>query len=329
MDASVTVSIIVPVRNEEDNVVALHSEVAHALRGMDRRYELIVVDDGSTDATFNRLTELATRDSRVKIIRLRRNYGQTTALQAGIDAAAGEVIVTMDGDRQNDPADIPRLLHRLSEGFDAVLGVRRHRQDGLLLRRLPSLCGNLLIRTVSGVTVADLGCALKAVRADILRELDLYGEMHRYLAILLHVAGAQWVELDTHHRPRTAGKTKYGLDRTVRVLLDLITVSYLIHWSTSPMRLFGRFGVAAGAIALISGAATLLMKLRGTDMTGNPLLLLTVLSVFAMLQLLTLGILGEVCSRIHQFSRRRPAYAVRETRNLATLPGVLRLDEAA
>lgn len=329
MTPPVTLSIVVPVRNEEGNVVPLHTEVSHALQGTGWHYELILVDDGSTDATFDRLSELATGDSGVRVIRLRRNYGQTTALQAGIDAAAGDVIVTMDGDRQNDPADIPRLLRKLDEGFDAVLGVRRQRQDGLLLRRLPSLCGNLLIRTVSGVNVADLGCAMKAVRADFLRELDLYGEMHRYLAVLLHVAGARWVELDTHHRPRTAGKTKYGLDRTLRVLLDLITVSYLIHWSTSPMRLFGRFGVTAGAVALISGAGTLLMKFRGTDMTGNPLLLLTVLSVFAMLQLFTLGILGEVCSRIHHLSRRRPSYAFRETLNFTTRPSVLRIDDAA
>lgn len=329
MDGSAILSVILPVRNEEGNIVPLHAELMQVLRHSNTLFELIFVDDGSTDQTFQRLCELAARHPNLRILRLRRNYGQTTALQAGIDAAAGQIIVTMDGDRQNDPADIPRLIQKLAEGYDAVLGVRRSRQDGLLLRRIPSMVGNLLVRSVSGVPVSDLGCALKAVRADFLREVDLYGEMHRYLAVLLHVAGARWVEIETHHRPRIAGVTKYGIDRTVRVLLDLVTISYLIHWSGSPMRLFGRFGVLAGLIAMISGTATLLMKYRGTDMTGNPLLLLTVLSIFAMLQLMTLGILGEICSRIHHLSRRRPAYSIRDARNLPTLPSVLRIDDAA
>ncbi|MFM8477206.1 MAG: glycosyltransferase family 2 protein [Planctomycetaceae bacterium] len=322
-------SIVVPVRNEEGNVIPLHGEITRVLGGLKQEYELIVVDDGSTDGTFGCLSELALADSRLRVIRLRRNYGQTTALQAGIDVASGEVIVTMDGDRQNDPADIPHLLSRLAEGFDVVLGVRQSRQDGFLLRRLPSVLGNFLIRAVSRVPITDLGCALKAVRADFLRELDLYGEMHRYLAVLLHISGARWTEVATHHRQRLSGRTKYGLDRTVRVLLDLITILYLIHWSASPMRLFGRFGVLAGLVSIFSGVLTLFMKFQGTDMTGNPLLLLTVLSIFAMLQLLTLGILGEVCSRIHHLSRRRPSYAIRETRNLSAVPAVLRLGEAA
>lgn len=311
------VSVVVPVKNEEGNVRELHREISEAMHSTGRSFEIIFVDDGSTDRTFAQLKLCAAADPLCRVLRLRRNYGQTVAMKAGIDAAAGEVIVTLDGDRQNDPADIPDMLNRLDEGFDVVLGVREVRQDALLHRRLPSIIANRLFSFVSGVRCSDLGCALKAIRTSFLTDIELYGEMHRYLGVLLQHAGARCAELKTHHRPRVSGKTKYGLDRTVRVLLDLLVVKYRLQWFNSPMRLFGSFGMASLALSFVAACCTVLMKLRGIDMTGNPLLLLTVMAGFAALQLFSLGILSEVCARVYFHASRRSGYAVAEQLNAA------------
>jgi len=316
-----SVSAVIPVYNEQENVRPAYEGVIRALEPLGRPCEIVFVDDGSTDATFARLAELAESDSRVKLVRLRRNFGQTAALQAGIHHAAGGVIVTLDGDLQNDPADIPAMLEKLDEGYDVVYGWRKDRRDRWLTRRLPSQLANWLIARVTGFPAHDLGCALKAIRRSIAEDLELYGEMHRFIAILAHWQGARCFEMVTRHHARRHGKAKYGLGRTLRVVLDLMTVKFMLRWFASPMKLFGMIGLVFGGLAGLSGLATLAMKLAGgVDMTGNPLLLLTVFSVIAATQFLSLGLLGEVCVRIYYQGRNRQSYAVAERRNLEDGP---------
>ena len=308
------ISIVVPVYNELDNVRILHDELSSILAVMfpdddASSWEIVFVDDGSTDGTVERLAELCKSDERTKLVKFRRNYGQTAALQAGFDHASGEIIVTLDGDLQNDPADIPRMVAKLDEGFDLIHGWRKNRQDKWLTRRLPSKVANWIISSVTGVPINDLGCTLKAIRREIAEELELYGEMHRFIPILGYERGARIAELVTNHRPRRFGESKYGLSRTVRVVLDLLTVKFMSDYLASPMKLFGRLGLGCWAVAGLSLSATVLMKLvSAVDMTGNPMLLLAVLSAMAGLQLVSLGILGELNTRIYFDRHRRRPY---------------------
>jgi len=311
------VSIVVPVMNESESVVPLYEEVRAALEQTDRSWELLFVDDGSTDSTRGVIREIAESDQRVALVILRRNYGQTAAMQAGIEHAAGEVIVTIDGDLQNDPQDIPMMLEKLDEGFDLIHGWRKNRQDAFLNRKLPSLLANRLISRVTGFPIHDLGCTLKAMRAEFARELELYGDMHRFIPILASARGARCAEVVTRHRERQFGTTKYGIGRTIRVLLDLITIKFMLDFFDKPMRLFGRlglFGLAAGAI---SGIVTVAMKfLSGVDMTGNPLLLMTVLSTLLGAQFICIGLIGEVIVRSYYGARNSRHYGVRECVNV-------------
>jgi glycosyltransferase involved in cell wall biosynthesis len=311
-----SISIVVPICNELDNLSPLYQQLAAVLPSIGRPWEIVFVDDGSTDGSSERLKEFAARDERVKVVRFRRNYGQTAALQAGIQQAAGEIIVTLDGDLQNDPLDIPTLVHKLDEGYDLVHGWRKLRHDTLLTRKIPSKIANRLISWVTGFPIHDLGCTLKAMRREIAGELELYGEMHRFIPILAHQRGARCVEVVTRHHPRRFGQTKYGLSRTVRVILDLITVKYMLDYFASPMKLFGRFGLACFAVALMSGLAATGMKLAAEhDLSGNPLTLLAVLGTMAAIQFFSLGLLGEVSARIYYGQARRQNYAVRELIN--------------
>jgi glycosyltransferase involved in cell wall biosynthesis len=295
------------------------------MRGLGRRYEIVLVDDGSRDGTTARLREIAASDPCVKAVLLRSNFGQTAALSAGLRHATGDSVVTLDGDLQNDPADIPMLLARLDEGYDFVHGWRKHRQDALVLRKIPSRIANRLIAKVTGVAVHDLGCALKAMRGEIARELRLYGDMHRFITILAARNGARCCEVVTRHHPRRHGTSKYGLSRTVRVILDLITVYYLTRHLRSPMRLFGGAGLACGGVGAAALAGTIGMKLMGgIDMTGNPLLLLTVLSAMLGVQFFALGLLGELGTRIFYEVRGGDPYAIRETLNLDIPEATLR-----
>jgi glycosyltransferase involved in cell wall biosynthesis len=309
-------SVIVPVKDERDNLGPLHERLSAALIGTD--YELVFVDDGSADDTFARLDALAARDDRVKVVCLRRNYGQTAALLAGIDHSRGDVIVTMDGDLQNDPADIPALLAKLAEGYDVVLGRRANRQDGFLIRKLPSLAANWLIRTVTKVPFRDFGCTLRAMRRDQAEALPLYGEMHRFVPALALQHGAKIAQIPVRHHPRTAGKTKYNLTRTVRVLLDLITVTFLSGYLTRPMHFLGTIGLGLMALGGVSLAATVVMKwTQHIFMTGNPLLLLSVTLELMGIQFILMGLLGEVLTRTYFESQGKTPYAVRTTRNLS------------
>ncbi len=314
-----SVSVVVPVCNEEENVRLLWTRLDTTMVRWGAPYELIFVDDGSSDGTASELRILAAADPHVKVLILRRNFGQTAAMQAGIQAAQHDVVVTMDGDLQNEPSDIPMMLTTLKQGFDLVHGWRRRRQDTFLNRRLPSLVANWLISKTTRFPIHDLGCSLKAIRREIAQELELYGEMHRFIPILAHQRGARCTEVEVQHHARRFGKTKYGISRTVRVILDLLTVKYLLDYYASPMKLFGRFGLAGIATAMMSGIATLAMKLLGqVDMTGNPLLLLSVISAVIGVQFFSLGLLGEVCARIYYTSQPKQNYAIREQLNIAS-----------
>ncbi len=311
------VSIIVPLYNEHENVELCYRALTEVMEKTAWKYEIVMVDDGSTDGTTQRLAEIADRDPRVKVIEFRRNFGQTAAMRAGLDYAEGECIVTLDGDLQNEPADIPMMIEKLNEGYDLVHGWRKERQDAFLNRRLPSKIANWIISRVTGFPVRDLGCTLKAIRREIAMDLSLYGEMHRFIPIMAHWQGARSVEVVTRHHPRRFGESKYGIWRTVRVVLDLITVKYMICHAVSPMRLFGGVGLLLIALSGFAGSTTVGMKmLGGVDMTGNPLLLLTVVAGLAAIQFFGLGLLGEVSTRIYHECQGEKPYRVRSVRNV-------------
>ena len=311
-------SIVVPVYDEVDNILPLYGQLNDVLLHLGYDYELIFIDDGSGDGTQQCLRELAENDPSVKVVLFRKNYGQTAALQAGMQMAVGEVIVTMDGDLQNDPEDIPMMIDKLDQDYDLVHGWRTHRKDHFFRRRLPSRIANWIISTFTGFPIHDLGCTLKVMRREIAQDLELYGEMHRFIPILAHHRGARCIEVATRHHPRRAGKTKYGLGRTLRVVFDLMTVKFILDYIASPMKLFGMFGMACLMTAGFSATAVIAMKWAGqVDMTGNPLLLLTVLSTMVGVQFLSLGLLGEVNSRTYYAAQNKRHYSIRETLNFA------------
>ncbi|HVK16282.1 MAG TPA: glycosyltransferase family 2 protein [Fimbriiglobus sp.] len=310
-------SVVIPVKDERGNVRSLVERLRAAL-GDGPPWEAVFVDDGSTDGTHLELEREAAADPRVRVVRLRRNFGQSAALQAGFDHATGDVIVTMDGDLQNDPADVPAMLAKLDEGYDVVLGERHNRQDRLLVRKLPSRAANWLIRKVTRVPFRDFGCTLRVMRREVVDGMSLYGEMHRFITAFAVQQGARVAQVPVRHHPRTAGTSKYNLTRTVRVLLDLATVKFLASYQTRPMHLFGTVGLGLMALGLLSLAATVAMKFAGTDMTGNPLLLLSTLLVLVGVQFVSLGLMGEVLARIYFESQGKAPYVVRETHNLAT-----------
>jgi glycosyltransferase involved in cell wall biosynthesis len=318
-------SVVVPIKDEKDNLRPLHERLRAALDPLVgnelRDYEIVIVDDGSTDGSFAIEQALAAKDRRVKVVALTRNYGQTPALRAGIDWSRGDVIVTMDGDLQNDPADIPMLLAKLDEGHDAVFGLRKKRQDGLVFRKLPSLAGNWLIRKVTGVTIKDMGCTLRAMRRELAEALPLYGEMHRFVPVLAKMHGASVVQVDVAHHPRVAGHTKYAktLSRSVRVFLDLITVTFLHSYVTRPMHALGLPGLACMGLGVVSFLATLWMKYLSSSkvfITGNPLLHLGVMLEMMGVQFISMGLLGELLARTYFESQGKSAYNVKATFNL-------------
>ncbi len=310
-------SVVIPIKDERDNLGPLHQRLGTALDPLGIDYEILFVDDGSIDGSFAMLEGLAARDRRVKVVRLRRNFGQTAALQAGINHSSGEVLVTMDGDLQNDPADIPALLTKLHEGYDAVLGLRANRQDHFLVRKLPSWMANWLIRKVTGVQTRDMGCTLRAMRRELAEALPLYGEMHRYIPVLAQQHGARIAQIPVRHHPRTAGRTKYNLTRTVRVLLDLITIKFLHSYMTRPMHVMGLAGLVSMGLGFLSLLLTIFMKWRsGIWMTGNPFLLLSALLELIGVQFISMGLIGELLTRTYFESQGKAAYTVRTTLNL-------------
>jgi glycosyltransferase involved in cell wall biosynthesis len=306
-------SVIVPVYDEEENVVPLVEELSRVLDGVGRTAEIVVVDDGSTDRSGALLTALAAEEPRLRIVRLARNYGQTAALAAGIEHARGDILVSIDGDRQNDPADIPALLEALTDDVDVVNGWRTPRRDPWLTRRLPSQIANSLISVVTGTALHDYGCTMRAMRAPIARELRLYGEHHRFIPALAAEVGARVVELPVRHRPRVAGRSKYGLSRTLRVLLDLLTVKFLSGYSTRPIHLFGLVGLICALAGLgLMGVLGFQRIVFGAPLADRPIVLLGILMVVVGVQFVSIGLLGEMLVRTYHESQTKPVYRVRE-----------------
>ena len=306
-------SIVVPLFNEEESLPLLVEKLLLALRPLGRSFELVLVDDGSSDRTADVLRQHAAGAPELVAVLLRRNYGQTAAMAAGFDASRGRLIVTLDGDLQNDPADIPMLLGRLEEGYDLVSGWRHQRQDHAVSRLLPSKIANALIARVTGVRLHDYGCSLKAYRRELVEDMNLYGELHRFLPALAFIEGARIAEVKVNHNARQFGQSKYGIDRTFRVLMDLFTVWFMKRFLTRPMYVFGFGGLSAMGIGALLSAYLLAVKLGGAEIGNRPLLLVAVLALITGVQLFCFGLLSEVQMRTYHESQGRPIYRIRET----------------
>ena len=316
-ETSVQVSVVVPVYNEEESVDLLCSKLHEALSGIGRTYEILLVDDGSSDGTWARLAELSRRIPHLRIVRFRRNFGQTAAMSAGFDFARGEVIVTLDADLQNDPKDISRLLDRVDQGFDVVSGWRKDRKDAFINRRLPSMLANALISKITGVALHDYGCTLKAYRNEVIKGVRLYGEMHRFIPALASWVGGRLDEVVVDHHARQFGTSKYGISRTIRVVLDLITVKFLLHYSTGPIQMFGKIAAGFGVPALLMLAALLGDRMFGwfdPYLIKRPFWVIAPLMLMAFaMQFISMGLLAEMQIRTYHESQNKPIYVVRET----------------
>jgi glycosyltransferase involved in cell wall biosynthesis len=307
-----TVSMVIPLFNEEDNVKTLHERLTNVFTRLGVDYEVIYVDDGSTDRTLPLLEEIQQGDPRVIALSLRRNFGQTAAFAAGFDFARGDVVVTMDGDLQNDPDDIPKFLDLIQDN-DLVSGWRKKRKDHFFSRRLPSILANWLISKVTGVKLHDYGCSLKAYRRDVIKNLKLYGEMHRFIPAVASWYGVRIAEVETVHHQRMRGKSKYGLSRTIKVVLDLITVKFLQSFSTKPLQFFGTIGIAGGFIGFLILLYLSIEKIIfSRQIGGRPLLLLGALLVIVGIQFIGMGLLGEMIVRVYHESQRKPIYAIKK-----------------
>jgi glycosyltransferase involved in cell wall biosynthesis len=308
------ISVVIPVRNEAPNVRALYDELTATLDTCGRRYEIIVVDDGSTDETFDLLAGLQARDSRLRVIRFRRNFGQTAAFSAGFAHARGRFIVTSDGDLQNDPADIPDMI-QLAQEYDIVAGWRRNRQDAFINRRLPSMIANWIISFVTGVKLHDYGCSLKVFRAEVVKSMRLYGEMHRFLPAIASEMGVTIKERVVNHRKRLHGTSKYGISRTVRVVLDLLTVKFLISYSTRPLQIFGLLGLLMGSLGTMLCVWLVIVKyVYHEGIADRPLLLAAIVLLVMGVQFLMSGLIAEMQARTYHESQGKPTYAIREIR---------------
>jgi len=307
-----TLSVVIPVYNEQENIRLLYEKLKESLDPLNIEYEILFVDDGSTDRTLSILEEIQAKDNKLVVLSLRRNFGQTAAFAAGFDFSRGDVVVTMDGDLQNDPADIPKLLDLIQEN-DLVSGWRKKRKDPFFTRRLPSMAANWLISNVTGVKLHDYGCSLKAYRRDVIKNLKLYGEMHRFIPAVASWYGVRVAEVETIHHPRMHGKSKYGISRTVKVVLDLITVKFLQSFSTKPIQFFGPVGIASGFLGFLVLLYLSIDKLFfGRDIGARPLLLLGALLVIVGIQLIGMGLIGEMLVRVYHESQRKPIYVIKK-----------------
>lgn len=306
-------SLFLPVLDEEENLRPMHAKIQSALDALGKTAEVIYVDDGSTDKSLSILKDIAAGDDRVRVISLRRNYGQTAAMSAGIDAAKGEILIPMDADLQNDPADISRLLEKLDEGYDVVSGWRKNRQDKLVSRKIPSQIANRIISWIGGVPLHDYGCSLKAYRREVIQDVRLYGEMHRFIPIYASWAGARVAEIPVDHHARTMGKSKYGISRTIKVVFDLITIKFMAEYHTKPLYVFGAFGMLAFFIAMIAGIWAVVLKLwQGVSFILTPLPIITVVMLAISVQFFLMGLLAELLVRTYHESQDKAIYAVRE-----------------
>lgn len=318
-DPTPYLTVVVPIFNEEESIPSLYEHLTEALETLGCTYEIIAVDDGSRDRSFGLLSDLAARDPRLRVVRFRRNFGQTAAFSAGFDRALGEVTVTIDADLQNDPADIGKLLAKMKEGYDVVSGWRLNRQDPFINRRLPSMIANGLISRTTGVHLHDYGCSLKAYRTEVLRGIRLYGELHRFIPAIASWQGTAVAELPVNHSARQYGTSKYGISRTLRVVLDLLTVRFLLSYGTRPMQIFGLIGLISLVIGLLIGGYLTVIKLfEGVSIGDRPLLMLAVLLTVIGVQFITLGLIGELIIRVYYETQNRPIYVVREEINPAS-----------
>jgi glycosyltransferase involved in cell wall biosynthesis len=308
-------SIVIPIRNEAPCLRELHRELTDTLTRWGRSYEILAIDDGSTDASFAILAELQALDPHLRVIRFRRNFGQTAAFAAGFDHARGQFIVTSDGDRQNDPRDIPGMVELIERGHDIVCGWRKDRKDNFVSRQLPSMVANSLISVVTGVHLHDYGCSLKVFRAEVVKPMRLYGEMHRFLPAIASAQGVSIAETVVNHRPREHGRSNYGIGRTIRVMLDLLTLKFLLSYSTRPLQIFGLIGFVLGLLGTLISGWLAYERLRGAESLSNrPLLLLGILLISTGFQLVTIGLLAELQARTYRESTNKPTYTIREVR---------------
>ena len=311
------ISIIVPYYNEKENLEQFYAELVAVLEKIKKSFEIVIVDDGSTDGSEAVLGEISKRDSRVKVVQFTRNFGQTAAMAAGFAYARGRIYIAIDADNQNDPADIPGLLAKMDEGYDVVSGWRKDRKDNLVTRRFPSIVANKMLSAVTGVKLRDYGCSLKAYRAEYIDAVDLYGEMHRFIPAYAHMAGARVAEMEVGHRPRKRGVSKYGLGRVFKVLMDLLTVKFLISYASKPAYLFGGLGSILCLLGVASAVEVIVEKYAvGTFAHKNPFLLLAVFLFSMGVQIVLMGLIAELLMRTYHESQRKPIYVVRRTLNV-------------
>lgn len=305
-------SVVIPLLNEEENIPYLYDELNQAVGSLEEDYEYIFIDDGSTDRSLELLKELQQKDEHVVVVNFRKNFGQTAAMAAGFDYASGDIIVTMDADLQNDPKDIPMLLQKINEGNDVVTGWRFDRKDAFINRRLPSIIANKIISKTTGVNLHDYGCTLKAFRKEVIKNVKLYGEMHRFIPAIASGMGIDFTEVKVNHRPRRFGTSKYGISRTIRVVLDLLTVKFLLSYATRPIQVFGLMGVISGGIGfLIALIMTFQRQFMGVPLSDRPLLFLAVLLIFIGIQFISLGLIAELQARTYHESQSKPVYYVK------------------
>lgn len=307
------ISVVVPLLNEEENIPLLYDELKGVLEKLDDDHEIVFVDDGSTDTSLELLEEIQAKDAAVTIVTFRKNFGQTAAMAAGFDYATGDVIITMDADLQNDPHDIPLMLEKISDGNDVVTGWRFDRKDKFISRRLPSIIANKIISVTTGVRLHDYGCTLKAFHRDVIKNVKLYGEMHRFIPAIASGMGIDFTEVKVNHRPRRFGTSKYGISRTIRVILDLLTVKFLLSYATRPIQVFGLMGIVSGGAGFLIALLLTIQKLFFNMPLGDrPMLLLAIMLIFIGFQFVTMGLLAELQARTYHESQDKPVYFVRK-----------------
>lgn len=309
----VLLSVVIPLLNEEENIPHLYKELNEVLSSLEHEHEIVFIDDGSTDTSLDLLHDLQKNDDHVVVVSFRKNFGQTAAMAAGFDYARGDIIITMDADLQNDPHDIPQLLEQINAGNDVVTGWRYDRKDAFINRRLPSIIANKIISKTTGVNLHDYGCTLKAFRREVVKNVRLYGEMHRFIPAIASGMGIDFTEVKVNHRPRRFGSSKYGISRTIRVILDLLTVKFLLSYATRPIQVFGLLGVISGGIGfVIAMIMTIQRQFFGVGLSDRPLLFLAVLLIFIGIQFISMGLIAELQARTYHESQNKPVYYVKK-----------------
>ncbi len=317
MENKTDISIVIPVYNEEESIELLYKKLKNEMEKLNNTYEILLIDDGSKDKTPLLLDKLHEKDKNVKIIHFRKNFGQTAAIAAGFKYSAGEIIITMDSDLQNDPVDIPRLIDKINEGFDVVSGWREKRKDKFLTRRLPSILANKLISKITGVKLKDYGCTLKAYKREVVKNIKLYGEMHRFIPAIANMIGIQVAEIPVEHHPRQFGTSKYGISRTIRVILDLITVKFLLTYSANPMQMFGKIGFLFIGIGFLTGLTSLMLVIFKGWTIANSITTIGIISLFFASQFFVIGLVGEINVRIYYESQGKEPFYIKSAKGIS------------